>query len=849
MAEVTFREGLGRPLTYSEADDNFRFVEEQAIISANAASQSVDASNAAIASEQTASAAAITSQDARDAAQSASITASSASAAAVAAQEISENARDDAIAIAGSIGPIKFFDTYADAVAGIATIPEGWQALVLNDETRGGSRTQYKPVSGSLEFTVNLDQLRIDLSGVNGADIVGYYGTTVQGVLGHSILSYAELASAQAAAATLPDGQLVYVQDVTTQYLVENQELLFVRSFERAEVNFRDYGAEGDGIADDTAAVTIALNQSNKVINGGGRTYRLTSEIQTTGSNLIVRNATFDLSGVLVSNGRAIQFSGAFGVSQSLTSDALAGSETLGVGSTAGFSTGGFALLRSNLLWSNQDSKSWFAGQIVRILSVDSETQVTLAAPSLYNMTVTDAAFLQPLSMLRDITFENCTFKGKNVSPYLALCFQLCADARVVDCRFLDTDYAGATFEYCADSTAVENEFVDATGAGSSYGIMIANACTGITASNNIGRNLRHLVTIGGQRGVCTYIDVDGNKAFQCRDAGIDSHAAGDYVNIRGNHIEMASGIFSDGIIFQGANNVITGNTVVGGGQKGIYWQNRVLFGKASGVISNNLLKLRPGSGIAIAAYTSSGCEIDGLSISGNILGGAISIHIHIYAAAAKIRKIALTGNVALDAATAQSCYVTNLLTHDVIGLAISGNIFKCAAGTGAAIAIDANSVENAARIYYTTISGNVLEGGLYGIDADYCTDVRESGNVFVANGSQLRVRRTVGFRPDMMAMDEAVVADTAYVVPTNIGRIAHSGASALVVTLPDAPSFPGREIWFRNTEAFAVTSDANNVIPITGLGQVNVILSATDGDWCLLKSNGASWVVIARRP
>ena len=61
MADVTFRVGLGRPLTYQEADDNFRFVEEQAVISADAAEESLQASSAAVTAQQTASAAAVSS--------------------------------------------------------------------------------------------------------------------------------------------------------------------------------------------------------------------------------------------------------------------------------------------------------------------------------------------------------------------------------------------------------------------------------------------------------------------------------------------------------------------------------------------------------------------------------------------------------------------------------------------------------------------------------------------------------------------------------------------------------------------------------------------------------------------
>ena len=90
MADVTFRVGLGRPLTYQEADDNFRFVEEQAIISSESADQSSQASAEAVNAQQIASAAAASS------AASASQSSSSESSASMSASE-AKAARDAAI--------------------------------------------------------------------------------------------------------------------------------------------------------------------------------------------------------------------------------------------------------------------------------------------------------------------------------------------------------------------------------------------------------------------------------------------------------------------------------------------------------------------------------------------------------------------------------------------------------------------------------------------------------------------------------------------------------------------------------------------------------------------------------
>lgn len=99
MAEVTFREGLGRPLTYAEADDNFRFVEEQAVIADSAATASLGARDAAVTAQQAASAAAASSESsAGQAALSAASSGASASEA-KAARDAAKAAQNNAVEV------------------------------------------------------------------------------------------------------------------------------------------------------------------------------------------------------------------------------------------------------------------------------------------------------------------------------------------------------------------------------------------------------------------------------------------------------------------------------------------------------------------------------------------------------------------------------------------------------------------------------------------------------------------------------------------------------------------------------------------------------------------------------
>ena len=96
-----------------------------------------------------------------------------------------QNARDDAVAAAGAIGPSKFYSTYAQALADIANITVDALIEISQDETLDGARTRYfKRVGNVLEFAVNLDQVRLDLAKSTGARLVAMaYGGTVQDAL------------------------------------------------------------------------------------------------------------------------------------------------------------------------------------------------------------------------------------------------------------------------------------------------------------------------------------------------------------------------------------------------------------------------------------------------------------------------------------------------------------------------------------------------------------------------------------------------------------------------------------------------------------------------------------------
>ena len=109
-----------------------------------------------------------------DIAASASAAAASASAAAAGYRDETLAARNDAQAAASAIGPVKFYDTKAQADAAIGTLANGDIIEISQDETRAAARTRYKVQAGALVFVVNLDKTKLDLASPLGASLVGF---------------------------------------------------------------------------------------------------------------------------------------------------------------------------------------------------------------------------------------------------------------------------------------------------------------------------------------------------------------------------------------------------------------------------------------------------------------------------------------------------------------------------------------------------------------------------------------------------------------------------------------------------------------------------------------------------
>ena len=528
-------------------------------------------------------------------------------------------------------------------------------------------------------------------------------------------------------------------------------------------VHFKDFGAVGNGTTNDVTAVLAAFNAADgKVLDGGGLTYKCNSMIAPTSQNITVQNATFDFSGVTVTGADGyIQFLGSSLDGTIISADVNVGDNTFTVASTTGLTTkdSWHILEDDQVIYSGE---SLTLGQYVFVKEVDESSKlVTLHNDVLYKFLNASNAKLVPVTMKTNITFRDVIIKGANPAGvttdnnHCGIKFQKCENVTIDNCTFEDIHRIGVIFDACVNVKVSNSTCKHATKTGTEYGFGVHNGCYGVNITNCYGQDLRHFVTIGDNEGINLFVNVTNCHITGCRDAGIDSHAAGDFVNFSGNTIEGSSFDSGqlDGIIFQGFNAIINDNIIVGMRRQAIFAQQNNNLAAASGgtgscVINGNQIINHGGAstseaGIYVLNDQNVLGTIKGVVIANNIIEGDSDIGIYVFANGGAISNVSITGN--------------SIGSHKVYGImvrpgtdanetvkmvTVTGNIVNAAAASAAANAEGIFFFGNSTSGIDTgTITGNVVDmssnSGTDGIHLDYTDHVVVSNNV-VANATAM---------------------------------------------------------------------------------------------------------------
>jgi len=493
----------------------------------------------------------------------------------------------------------------------------------------------------------------------------------------------------------------------------------------RDNVSPLDFGATGDGLADDTAELQLVINAAaGKWIDLQGLTYKVSTTL-TGVSNMRFRNGTLSFA-TAADDDVMFECYGSIGTLYTLTGAApVKGAASVAVASATGIAAGDNLIVLSNDNFSALDSGK--RGEWVRVLSVSGLT-INLEQ-RLRHTYATGHALYKPVP-LTNIVFDGVHFIGSGNTAskaQYALRAYMCKGVWLSRCTADGFGYAAYSIEsvlggHVIDCEASRGNF----SLGTAYGVSITGGCEGITVKGGRYSYLRHGVSIGGTHFTAYGITVTGVTTFACSDAGVDFHPNTMACASIGCVIDNYSTDTSqqgDGIVAQGAAMTIVGNQVKGWRRHGILCQplTSAIEGDDSWAISGNILSNAQGVSGADAIVFSSekdGVGIRGVAITGNVInaqGATTGKGIAIYntTTGGPIRTITISGNAIQ--ARSEALYIAAANLQIIDDVAIAGNSLATLSTSLSTVTLVSNA-EVSKYLTAITVSSNCVRGGNYGI-------------------------------------------------------------------------------------------------------------------------------------
>lgn len=488
----------------------------------------------------------------------------------------------------------------------------------------------------------------------------------------------------------------------------------------RETLSVKDFGAVGDGVTDDYAAINAAIlsavAQAPCVLVFPRATYKIGTPLgYFTGSDVTIdlQGSTLDFSGVSTATlGPLLGFAGSYGATAALTSDTLATSQSVACDSS-GLAAGDFVRVYSSAIWDSTRTNTR-VGEINVVEAVPTGASVTLVAEAQTNYTVAQSGALQKLSMVRNVHVRNGTLIGPGANDVLiGVDIKLGLECSVEGLHTRDCDVIHIRLLDCVQSRVAFCHIVESNNTTQAYGISFTDACQDCIAIGNTMRDVRHALTtnnsVSTSYGITRRCVYQSNQVFNnvpnvggTSGDAIDTHAGSDYM-------------------------VIVGNTVVGAYGIGINVEAR------TALIANNVVRGSTSSGISFNPRSDT---VGGAVISGNSVDwvgdntGSNDYGIQVVTTAAEIRSLVVTGN-RCEAKNA-GVSVRGGATYKVRRFAVTGNVSELRDGlTGAT-----NNAIELEQCEFGTLVGNQALGRNVGILLTTCKHVAVSGNQATINGT-----------------------------------------------------------------------------------------------------------------
>lgn len=478
--------------------------------------------------------------------------------------------------------------------------------------------------------------------------------------------------------------------------------------------------------------IQAAINAAN-VMSGGGKVYLPdgvynVDETITLYSNIhleLAPNAVIDASGI-APNTPVFTAVGSVGAPVNLTIDTAIKDLSISVADESGFASDDLILISSDLVWRNTTPK---AGELQFVKSVE-PGKLNLKDGVWDTYLLSDNAKVQKITPVENIRITGGTIKGGGTGlSQKALSFAYVLGVTIEDVVFQDFEERCVELLTCAQINIHKNRVQRVSANNLAYGVVLNNGCHWAVIQGNHFEDCRHAVAAGGSSsayGINRFVVVDSNTVYGTRDAGLDAHASSQFWTFSNNTVTCADASNGDGILFQGVDGNISGNTIVNPARTGIFIQH--LNNRTSNIeISNNKV-INPGTQGIYVKTEGANSRFEGVVVNGNNIRKASDRAIYLQAASAivgySIENYSVVGNVITESQT--TGIHLRAQGSDMKDGVVSGNVVEVVANV-AAIHITADEGRSHSNV---AITGNRAYGGNRGIYGQRQTNCFVTGNI-----------------------------------------------------------------------------------------------------------------------
>jgi hypothetical protein len=395
-------------------------------------------------------------------------------------------------------------------------------------------------------------------------------------------------------------------------------------------VSVKDFGAVGDGVADDTAEIQAALDAASVVSFPNG-TYKITSGLVLNDGQIIHGNgstldATTMPTSVSLDDQVAILANGSVATPVAITANVTEGDTTITVADSSSFSVGDYVLLQSAQWYmdgvSSGTSLRGWVGKVSEVpngtsLVISREAPTSLASAS----TATVSKITKKTVSINDLTI-NCGGVGEGHS---GIRLEYNVGSKVKDVKVDAAEDQGVTVKSSTEVSVVRGAYTNCTSSATlgntGYGVAFLNGTTFSSVKDSYFYNCRHSVSGGGILSTW-YVDVVGcyseNSGLSTQD--FDCHEPCFYWRFI-NNTSIAGADGSGGFVIRGQHTLVEGNTIRSSGSgikvKTFIVNTDGVIGTA--LIGNNIISSN--SGISLEGSSANGFLYKTVCSDNNITG------------------------------------------------------------------------------------------------------------------------------------------------------------------------------------------------------------------------------------